>query len=62
MLSDLQRRAAEAIVNVFKTSQVLGDYSKVTNIPGDSGLAFQESAGLPPTGVVDDAAYDALGL
>ena len=37
MLSDLQKKTAQAIVNVFETSQVLGDYGKVTLLPGDSG-------------------------
>jgi len=37
MLTDLQRRTAQAIVNIFETGRVRGDYGKVTLIPGDPG-------------------------
>jgi chitosanase len=37
MLTDLQRRTAQAIVNIFETGQVGGDYGKVTLIVGDPG-------------------------
>jgi len=37
MLTDLQHRTAQAIVNVFETSLVLGNYAQVTLIPGDTG-------------------------
>jgi chitosanase len=37
MLSDLQKRAAQAIVNVFETGRPLGDYGKVTYHPRDTG-------------------------
>lgn len=37
MLTDLQKRTAQAIVNVFETSQVCGDYGKVTLLKGDKG-------------------------
>lgn len=37
MLSDLQRLAAQAIVNVFETGRTLGDYARVTLLPGDPG-------------------------
>jgi chitosanase len=37
-LSDLQKKTAQAIVNVFETGKVLGDYGAVTLIPGDRGL------------------------
>jgi hypothetical protein len=36
-LTDIQRRTVEAIVNAFETGSVLGDYAKVTLIPGDTG-------------------------
>ena len=36
-LSDLQKKTAHAIVNIFETGKVLGDYSAVTLIPGDKG-------------------------
>ena len=37
MLSELQKRAAQAIVNVFETGRTLGDYARVTLLPGDPG-------------------------
>lgn len=37
MLTDLQKKTAMAIVNLFETGQVLGDYGKVTLLPGDPG-------------------------
>lgn len=37
MLSDLQKRAAQAIVNVFETGRPQGDYGKVTFHPKDPG-------------------------
>jgi chitosanase len=37
MLDDLQVRTAQAIVNIFETSQPLGDYAKVTLIKNDTG-------------------------
>lgn len=37
MLTATQKKAAEAIVNIFETGAVLGDYSAVTLIPGDTG-------------------------
>lgn len=37
MLTELQKKAAQAIVNIFETGRPLGDYSKVTLLPGDSG-------------------------
>ena len=36
-LSDVEKRTAQAIVNVFETGHALGDYGKVTLLPGDSG-------------------------
>lgn len=36
-LSDTQKSAAQAIINIFETGQVLGDYAQVTLLPGDSG-------------------------
>ncbi len=44
MLTDLQKRTAQAIVNIFETGRVLGDYGKVTLLPGDAGhLTFGRS-------------------
>lgn len=37
MLSDLQKRAIHAIVNVFETGRVTGDYSRVTCAENDPG-------------------------
>lgn len=37
MLTDLQKKTAQAIVNIFETGTVQGEYGKVTLIPGDSG-------------------------
>jgi len=37
MLTDLQKRTAQAIVNIFETSRVQGDYGKVTLLAGDNG-------------------------
>ena len=37
MLSTLQKRTAQAIVNIYETSRIYGDYGKVTLTPGDSG-------------------------
>jgi chitosanase len=37
MINDLQKRTAEAIVNIFETGHALGNYGQVTLIPGDTG-------------------------
>ncbi len=37
MLTATQKKAAESIINLFETSEVLGDYGIVTLIPGDTG-------------------------
>ena len=37
MFTATQKKTAEAIVNIFETSEVLGDYSMVTLIKGDTG-------------------------
>lgn len=43
-LTATQGRTVEAIVNLFETGQVLGDYGQVTVIPGDTGhLTFGRS-------------------
>jgi len=36
-LTDLQKRTAQAIVNVFETGSPAGDYAAVTVLPGDGG-------------------------
>ena len=37
MLTPTQKKSAQAIVNIFETGFVLGDYGNVTVIPGDTG-------------------------
>lgn len=37
MLTELQKKTGQAIVNIFETGHPLGDYGKVTLIKGDSG-------------------------
>lgn len=37
MLTDQQKKASQAIVNIFETSKPQGDYGKVTLLRGDSG-------------------------
>lgn len=36
-LTDLQKKTAQAIVNIFETGRALGDYGQVTLLAGDSG-------------------------
>jgi len=36
-MNDLQRLTTQAIVNIFETGRVAGDYGAVTLLPGDSG-------------------------
>ena len=36
-MNDLQKRTAQAIVNIFETGRVAGDYGAVTLLPGDAG-------------------------
>jgi chitosanase len=44
MLTAIQRTTIKAIVNLFETSQVLGDYGQVTVLTGDTGhLTFGRS-------------------
>lgn len=44
MLTPTQKQTAQALVNLFETGFVLGDYGNVTVIPGDSGhLTFGRS-------------------
>lgn len=37
MLTDQQKKTAQAIVNIFETGRVLGEYRQVTLLTGDSG-------------------------
>ncbi len=37
MLTHIQKQTAQGIVNIFETDAVLGNYSTVTVLPGDSG-------------------------
>ena len=44
MLTATQKKTAQAIVNIFETGSVLGDYGNVTLLPGDTGhLTFGRS-------------------
>ena len=44
MLAATQKKTAEALVNIFETGEVLGDYGQVTLIAGDTGhLTFGRS-------------------
>lgn len=36
-MSDIEKKAAQAVINIFETGAVLGDYGKVTVLPGDTG-------------------------
>lgn len=37
MLSNLQKQTSQAIINIFETGEVLGNYSNVTSVEGDPG-------------------------
>jgi chitosanase len=37
MLTELQKKAAQAIINIFETGSVLGKYDSVVSVPGDPG-------------------------
>lgn len=51
MLTELQKQTAEAIVNIFETGSVRGDYGNVTVVPGDPGhLTYGRSQTTLPTG------------
>lgn len=44
VINAIEKQTAEAIVNIFETGTVLGDYGNVTVIPGDTGhLTFGRS-------------------
>ena len=36
-ITELQKKAAQAVVNIFETGAAIGDYGKVTLLPGDTG-------------------------
>lgn len=55
MLTATQKKTAQAIINIFETSTVLGDYGSVTVIPGDTGhLTFGRSQTTLGSGNLDD--------
>ena len=55
MLTATQKRTAEAIVNIFETSAVRGDYGNVTVIAGDTGhLTFGRSQTTLGSGNLSD--------
>ncbi|NKB56409.1 MAG: chitosanase [Alphaproteobacteria bacterium] len=37
MITDLQKRTVQAIVNIFETGKILGEYGQVTLLTGDTG-------------------------
>jgi chitosanase len=37
MLTELQKKAAQAIINIFETGSVLGKYDSVVSVAGDPG-------------------------
>jgi chitosanase len=37
MITNTQRKTAQAIINIFETDKPLGDYARVTALPGDPG-------------------------
>lgn len=54
-LTDTQARTAKAIVNIFETGEVLGDYGRVTLIPGDTGhLTYGRSQTTLGSGLLHD--------
>jgi chitosanase len=54
-LTDSQSQAAKAIVNIFETGAVLGEYSQVTLIPGDTGhLTYGRSQTTLGSGLLHD--------
>jgi chitosanase len=51
MLTDVQKRTAEAIVNIFETGSAVGDYTNVTVVPDDPGhLTYGRSQTTLPSG------------
>lgn len=51
MISDLQKKTSQAIVNIFETGRLLGDYGSVTLLAGDSGhLTYGRSQTTLATG------------
>jgi chitosanase len=62
LLTDLQMRTAKAIVNIFETGEVLGDYGQVTLIPGDSGhLTYGRSQTTLASGLLHDLLQRYMG-
>ena len=44
MLTELQKKAAQSIINIFETGRVLGDYASVVSAAGDlGGLTYGKS-------------------
>lgn len=64
MITSIQKKTAEAIVNIFETGSVLGDYGQVTLLPGDRGqLSFGRSQVTLTSGTLSSLVrqYCALG-
>lgn len=62
LLTDTQARSAKAIVNIFETGEVLGDYGRVTLIPGDTGhLTYGRSQTTLGSGLLHDLLEQYVG-
>ena len=62
LLTDTQARSAKAIVNIFETGEVLGDYGSVTLIPGDTGhLTYGRSQTTLGSGLLHDLLEQYVG-
>ena len=58
-ISRRQKQSAQAIVNVFETGRVLGDYGSVTVLAGDSGdLAELRPGTKTQTGRLDGGSIE----
>ena len=54
-ITELQKKTAQAIVNIFETSHVRGDYGMVSLLAGDSGhLTYgRSSSAIPNSGRIE---------
>jgi chitosanase len=53
MLTDQQKRAAQAIVNVFETGVAKGDYSRAVILPDGAGISYGRSQATDGGGTLD---------
>ena len=59
MLTNPRKAAAQAIVNIFETGSVRGDYGRVGVIKHDTG-AYQTDPSIAATGAADPALVSRL--